>query len=53
MSYNVVSNHPKYAPGQTVYIIENGLHPKLSKIILGEQEPSIRKPSSHAGFKAF
>lgn len=36
MSYNVVSSHPKYAPGQIVYIIENGLHTTPVSVIRTE-----------------
>ena len=36
MSYNVVFNHPKYAPGQTAYIIENGLHTTPVSVIRTE-----------------
>lgn len=33
MSYNSVSNRPQFAPGQTVYTIENGLHTTPVSII--------------------
>lgn len=36
MSYNIFSNRPKFAPGQTVYIIENGLHTTPVSVIRTE-----------------